>query len=97
MITRRSLVPYPSREDQHCRVATQSTGQDFGALHAQAHAVVLNGGEGGLRDARGGGQVVLAHLLQLTQYPDGLADGDLDTLFCFTILTHFIASRNRGE
>lgn len=41
-------------------MALERTGKNLGALDAQVHATVLNGGDGGLWNARKFGQLALA-------------------------------------
>lgn len=72
-------------------------GQDFGVFYVQVYVVVFNGGEGGLCDVCGGGQVVLVYFLQFMQYLDGFVDGDFDIFFCFMIFIYFIVFCNCGE
>jgi hypothetical protein len=50
----------PSREDQDGRMALQSPGENLGSLDAKTDAIVLNGGEGGLRNPRQPAQLILA-------------------------------------
>jgi len=40
---------FPSGEHQHGGMAFESLGEHLRALHAQANAVILDGGKGGLR------------------------------------------------
>jgi hypothetical protein len=52
----------------------QRAGENFRTLDAQAHTIVLDGGDSRLRNARHLGEPVLAHLLELAKNPDRLSD-----------------------
>ena len=56
----------PAREHQHSRVTLECASENLRPLDAESDAIVLDGGNCRLRNARKLGELILAQLLQLT-------------------------------
>ena len=61
-------------------MALQASRESFGSLDAKSDAIILNGGEGCLRNARQPGQLILAVPLQLSNDANRLPHLDVDAL-----------------
>ena len=68
------MLDIPAREYEYGGVAAQCPCQDLGAINTETYTVILDGRNGGLRDAGSIREVVLAHFLKLTQDPNRLAN-----------------------
>ena len=79
---------FPAGKHEHGGMAIVRTGKNLCALDTQVHPAVLDGGDGGLPNARKFGQLALAQFLEFPQDTDGLSHRDLDSLFRRTILLH---------
>ena len=79
---------FPAWEDKHCRVAPERAGKHLRSFNSEADSAVLDGGDGGLRDAREIGKLGLAQLLEFPQNADGFSDGYLNTHLGGAIVSH---------
>jgi len=60
----------PAGKYEYGWVAPECAGKNLCALDTQVHSTVLDGGDGGLRDARKFGELALAQFLEFTQDTD---------------------------
>jgi len=82
----------PSREDQDRRVALQGSREALGLLDPKSDAIILNSGEGCLRNASQPGQVILTVPLQFSNDANRFPHGYLDPFSRRTKRLHFKAS-----
>jgi hypothetical protein len=69
-------------------MALQGTPENLGALDAKPDAIILNGGDGCLGNARQLGQFILAVPLQLSNNAKGLPRRYVDALSSWTKVIH---------
>src|SRR6266571_8376634 len=79
---------FPSREDQHGRMALEGSREHLCAFHTQANAVVLDRRKSGLGDARALRELVLAKALELAGDAHGFSGRDSDAFLRGTKLLH---------
>ncbi|HEX9811496.1 MAG TPA: hypothetical protein VGA88_05345 [Burkholderiales bacterium] len=92
LLCRRLLIGVPPWKHQHCGMALESTSKNLRALHTKANAIVLDGGNRGLRNARKLSQLILAEFLKFANDAHRFTDTDLGAAFGWTELTHFLWS-----
>jgi transposase len=79
---------FPSREDQHGRMALEGSREHLCALHTQPNTVVLNRRKSSLGNARAPCELILAKALQLANDSHGFAGRDSDAFLRGTKLLH---------
>jgi len=78
----------PAGEYQNGRMTLERSREDLRPLYAEIDPAILDGRDGGLRDAAKFGELALAQFLQFAKNPDRFPDGNLDALLGWTILFH---------
>ena len=87
----------PARENKHGGVAFQRYGECLCPFDPEVDAIILDRGDGRLRDSGERGQFRLAEFLQFPHDAERLPDRDLNGFACFAITFHFIFSGSRGQ
>ena len=85
----------PAGKHEHRRVAFKSPSELFRSLYSQIDAIPLDGGDCGLGYAGSCSQIVLTHVLKLSDDSHRLADRYIYLSFGSSIFAHVISCGSR--